>query len=86
MVSRNDIINLRRSLDKKQKNLAIAKEMLQNTCPHRFPSMKYRASTTEPTGPSCWIDWECADCGKVWKTEQGAEHTSKFPNAIRVGA
>jgi hypothetical protein len=76
----------RASLDRQKAKLSAAVQLLQTECQHSQPTMKYCGSSGnyDPSSNEYWIDWHCLDCGRHWTTEQGREHTDKYPNAVRV--
>lgn len=60
------------SIDRREQKLADELKALHNECPHPNATKKYDGSTGnyDPTADCYWIDYNCPDCGKRWKTEQ----------------
>ena len=82
----SDIRRILETLNRKKAALTATLALLQIACKHPAPHMRYRGSSGnyDSSSDSYWIDWHCPDCDKRWLTDQGHEHTSKYPNAIKV--
>ena len=58
---------------------------LQELCTHPDVTKKYGGSTGnyDPNADCYWIDWDCPDCGKRWRTDQDRENVLKPGREIK---
>jgi hypothetical protein len=60
------------SIDRREEKLAKELAKLQAACQHPGVVKKYGGSTGnyDPSADSYWIDFNCPDCHKRWRTDQ----------------
>lgn len=80
-----DIRKKRRELDEQATKVHLARTALMEECPHVNSTYEARGSSGNwDRDDNYWYNWECADCGKHWTTEQGMEARKAYPFATEV--
>ena len=78
------VIRKRLAIKKLQQKLnANLKDLQDVQCPHHNLTYEPKGNT-DWDFEAYWYDWNCADCGKQWHTEQTLEEVKKYPQAVKI--